>query len=1410
MTSLRRASAAFAVLAAVAAGSASAAAGEIRGRLLLAGRPASGVTLSAVPYELPETEARRLARQEAAPRPLAETTTRTDGTFAVTVSGAPGAAFRLLAEGGGAMPSWVGGTYDASESDDLGEHALARAEALTGRVVGATGVPIAGAAVTVVALAPPGADPELVPAARTVTAGADGVFRSGEAAADGNRVTVIAKSYGAVTVTNVRAGTLSKPIALGLGALASGVVLGSDRQSPAAGALVRFEAEGLATAWVEAGADGRFQLSDLPARAGTVVAEGGAAGLGGASTGPLPRPGGRTLTVVLAAPPTVEGQVLDARTRAPVPRVRVTLEDGTRSRTDRTAPDGRYRIRGLLPQRAYRLRADEPRYTPYLRNRILLLTAETLRLDVPLTLAATLAGRVVDESGKPVAGALGRLIPSAGTGASGRWQALRTADRLVFRSGADGTFKAARLPAGDEQRLAIVHPDYEPRTIGGLSLPPGQVRTVNVTLHRGLSIAGRVRDEAGRPVPDADVEIGNGSGLSARAARVLGMSALATARPRAITGTDGRFEVKGLSEGAYSLTVTKSGFADHRLERVPIGTERRDPIEITLAAGASIRGTVSRKDGTGAEGYRIRAVAADSSGPGFGPFGLGGLGGGAGAGDLRPTGPDGAFALSGLRPGESYDLVVLGPDGVGPRREGVAAPAEDVAIVVAGPGRIAGRVLDAQTGSPIPDFEVDFGPDRSSGRGGFGPGGGGGRALARVMRAMAGGTGGGPQPVHSDDGAFALEDVPPGTWEVVAHARGYQTARVGGVTVEEGGTRDAGDVRLVPGNAIRGQVLDGASGVPVLDASVSAQRAGGGGRALALLMGEADARTDADGRFSIEGLAAGSYTVVAQHPDFANASTLAEVKEGPVDADLRMTPGGTLGGVVLSETSSPLAGASVTLSAGGGGGGFGRGGGAAFGGGQSTVTDETGRFRFLHVTAGRYSIAAGLRGHQTTPADVVLQAGETRDNVVLSLASGARLHGVVSGLAANLRANVGISASGPDGYFASTRTLADGTFELTGVPPGPINLRASAGEGGGSMRSATAQVAIAEGQDDAQVQVVFEAGFSLGGTVTRNGQPVAGATVTASLAGNGRMASARTDASGVYRLDGLSEGSYTVTVLPADGTGGAPHSQSTTLSGDATLDLVIPFARLGGTVVDSGTGQPLADAVVQAASGAGGRGRSATTDSNGRFALEDLDAIAYTVTVRRDGYELQTRDVTAAEGASDDLRFELSRGVGIGIEVRDAAFGVPLRAIQVRATNGGTAPAFSGTVPLDADGRGEIPSLSPGSYVLAVYASGYGPAIVGATAPAPRVLIALGPGGAIEIHAGPVTLAHGTARVQILGAGGQPYPFSFFAPDGRLVLAAPIRRVENLGPGSYLLQAEAGEPRPFDVQSGGLTVVTLP
>jgi hypothetical protein len=136
---------------------------------------------------------------------------------------------------------------------------------------------------------------------------------------------------------------------------------------------------------------------------------------------------------------------------------------------------------------------------------------------------------------------------------------------------------------------------------------------------------------------------------------------------------------------------------------------------------------------------------------------------------------------------------------------------------------------------------------------------------------------------------------------------------------------------------------------------------------------------------------------------------------------------------------------------------------------------------------------------------------------------------------------------------------------------------------------------------------------------------------------------------------------------------------------------------------------------------------------------------------------------------------------------------------------------FSGDVPLDSEGRGEVPSLKPGVYQLRADAGGYAPAMFpGVPAPASGLVISLTPGGTLEIQAGPETLARPDAAVRLLLPGGQPYLFSVFTQDGLIRLPQPVRRLENVTPGSYTLEVVGGPSRPVEIREGALSNVALP
>ena len=122
-------------------------AGEIRGRVLVDGKPAAGVAVAVLPFEDGFAAARREARREDLPKPLVSGTTRPDGTFAVTVPGPAGAAVRLSFSGAPASPRVLDRLFD-SGGEDAGDVRLPKALALAGRVVDERGGPVVGATVT--------------------------------------------------------------------------------------------------------------------------------------------------------------------------------------------------------------------------------------------------------------------------------------------------------------------------------------------------------------------------------------------------------------------------------------------------------------------------------------------------------------------------------------------------------------------------------------------------------------------------------------------------------------------------------------------------------------------------------------------------------------------------------------------------------------------------------------------------------------------------------------------------------------------------------------------------------------------------------------------------------------------------------------------------------------------------------------------------------------------------------------------------------------------------------------------------------------------------------------------------------------------------------------------------------------
>ena len=825
---------------------ASVSAGEIRGRVLVDGKPAASVTVAVLPFEDGFEEARREARREGPPQALASATTRADGSFAVAVAAAPGTSVRLGFSGGTAAPRVLEALFDAA-GDDAGEVRLPRAAALAGRVVDERGGPVVGAAVTLW----PGGERRLQDASpargepQQATTKADGTFRFESASADSNRLRVEAPAFATLERQPVRAGAVARPLVLSLGQVRRGTVTLADRRTPAKGALVRFEGRTQTTRWVETRPDGSFLAEGAPREPGSLVADGGERGRASAvlTAGPS-----EPVTIALAPTATLAGRVVEADAGKPLAGIRLVARGEDAVFQTRSLADGRYAFRGLGPRR-YRLSAEDDRFVPWTRS-VSVVAGQAETQDVPLARAATLAGRVVNEDGAPIEGARVRLA----RGGENVFRAFMRSmqEEQAVRTGRDGSFRATRLAAGDNQRLDVRHDDYEERAISGIALTAGATRSgLSVVMRRGLSLRGIVKDEEGRPLAGCEVNLS--AGRSIRAGRGgMQMQLIGPGNQvRRETAADGRFEFRGLKAGEYSLVARRPGFSRASVDPVNVSEAKPgEPLELTLRPGSTISGVLRDKAGNGASGWFVSARPAGQGG---------GVPMGPGANRTEePTGPDGAFLLEGLLAGEAYELQVMGQAGLGPRRSGVTAPAEGIDLVVNGTGQVRGRVADADSGRAIADFQLRYQPDAQGG-------------MRFMMRAGPGG-GRGPyerQPFHAEDGSFVLEDVPAGRWTVEAEAPGYQTGSASAVSVVEGEATEGVEVRLSKGGVVTGRVLESRSGRPILDATVRAEQSGGEPRMGMLRIGgeggDNEAATDADGRYELAGLAPGTWIVTASH-----------------------------------------------------------------------------------------------------------------------------------------------------------------------------------------------------------------------------------------------------------------------------------------------------------------------------------------------------------------------------------------------------------------------------------------------------------------------------------------------------------------------------------------------------------------
>jgi protocatechuate 3,4-dioxygenase beta subunit len=695
--------------------------------------------------------------------------------------------------------------------------------------------------------------------------------------------------------------------------------------------------------------------------------------------------------------------------------------------------------------------------------------------------------------------------------------------------------------------------DAEERPVGGATvelsfLPPRRVTTeadgsfvfdhllarpVTVWAVKGDGFAGPVTVRLGartepvilRLAPSGTLEV---TVISVPDRRPVAGATLSVRTATATSGADGKATLRPLGPGRAVLEASAPGFAP---ARAPVlGGHGTHSLTVELRRGAAVSGTVVDDSGQPVAGARVRAAppgpprwpAPTVATDGGGRWSFEALA----AGSFRFGASDERHA-----PGLSEPVTLDGKTA----RSGIAIRLEAGASV-------AGQVVRPD-GTPVAAASIRVGARGEEPR----------------------------QAFCDEHGNFALGGLPRKAVELVAAGESASSDIVP-LDLAAAPSQNGVTVLLDLDGQIAGTVVDG-KGQPVAGAQVTAVPgrpggAGGRGGGALRLRGPAQDLTDSGGRFTLRGLPEGSYRLRATRgatPGFGMPGGRGgtQARTGDTDVQLALEEQGRVVGKVLFSDGSAPSGFTVAT---------GLGPGASFRGGDGAFE--------VDAAAGPVTLTVSGPLFKGTSVVAQVQTDQETDVGTISVERGRSITGTVRG-------SDGTPAAGATVYAGATLAFGpnfgpvgpgvqqaesgdDGSYVIGGVPAKPLLIAADlAGVGRSTIQH------VPGGADSAQIDLALLGPGALVGRVTSGGQPVAGASVTATpqqAALSVQMV--RAGADGSYRFDTLAPDTYTVSARPQGPQRGANQSETVTIAAqqEAHLDVDIPVGTVTVTAGITGAG----------------------------------------------------------------------------------------------------------------------------------------------------------------------------------------------------------------------------------------------
>ncbi|MFI8687005.1 carboxypeptidase regulatory-like domain-containing protein [Rossellomorea sp. NPDC077527] len=720
-----------------------------------------------------------------------------------------------------------------------------------------------------------------------------------------------------------------------------------------------------------------------------------------------------------------------------------------------------------------------------------------------------------------------------------------------------------------------------------------------------------------------------------------------------MTNGSGQYSFDSLLPGSYSLIFTAIGYATQTLGGVVTSNATTTvDASLTRQAGALV-GTVQDPNAVAIAGatvtifqnnIQIGSVITDSNGD---------------------------YMVAGLSPG-SYTVVVSAPNYT---TEAVAAMIEDGQTTTLNitlnedPGTLAGFVRDTNN-DPIAGGSVTVQISTGSG----------------IIVATT---------VTAPDGSYAVPNLAPGNYTVVAAASNYQAATQG-VTISSNATSIVNFNLASDPGSISGIVTNAQTGTPITSVNVQVRIVDSSGAVISTVL------TDENGQYVVNGLAPAVYTVVVSAPDFqTNAVTVQVSSNQTADGSIALQPdpGQITGTVVDSIGSNPISGAVVSI---------------VNSSGNlitSVLTDMDGVFMVEGLAPDNYTVNVMANDFQNGMVGALVSSGQTTPvSVVLNPDPG-----FITGSVSPIVPNTIVQLRDVNNVLIDSVVVnQDGTFSFNNLTPGTYTVLASAP----NYSTVQAGVSVLANQSSTVDLILVPNPGSVSGIVTDNmGNPIGNAIVQIFDQNNILIGSGFTDSSGQYIVGNLPSGSFNV-VVNSPGFGQVITGINLGVGQDLTgvnVSLIPNPGIINGQVTNLTTGDPISGATVVIIDGISQiQVASTTTSISGNYSVSGLAPGSYIVSASKLNF---TTEQTGAIVISDSgTRADLALGENPGSisgNVEDTN-GNPItgNGIQISVFNENNVLVVSFLA--NSDGTYSIPSLAPGTYFVTAAAPNYSSSTVSA------------------------------------------------------------------------------------------------